>query len=250
MRRSSSASSSPPSSPRTSMSSTRFGRGPEAPGGGRHDHDSPDGLTPRQLYRIDRRRASWPASTPAVRGRIRPALAAAGIPIVRWNELDDAGAGHDARDVQRPDLSGAHSPGGRPGASVPAHLQPVAEPRGPGPRPGQSAAPRADQGSAPPAAIHVRRGQWSRPGVGAAGGRHRRQPGQPVPRHGHCRVMVVPGHPSFRISRSTTTKPKTCWRRSRKSCGERFSRAVRLEVEEGMPDHVIALLTRSSRSLG
>ena len=116
--------------------------------------------------------------------------------------------------------------------------------------PGEPTAPvRADQGSAAPAAIHVRRGQWARPlwvleDVIAAN-LDSLFPG-----------MVIAESWSFRVTRHSDLEIDddeaedllaTIEEELRR---QRFSRAVRLEVEEGMPDHVIALLTRELRAPG
>ena len=64
------------------------------------------------------------------RARSGPALAEHGIEILRWKELSAAEQDEPARAVPRADLPGAHPAGGRPGAPVPVHLRPVAQPRG------------------------------------------------------------------------------------------------------------------------
>ena len=81
-------------------------------------------------------------------------------------------------------------------------------------------------------------------GMGAVGGRDCRQPGEPVPRNDHLESW------SFRVTRHSDLEIDDDEAEDLLEAIEeelrrqRFSRAVRLEVEEGMPDHVISLLTR------
>ena len=205
---------------------------------------SPDGLTAaQQLYRIDRRTQAGQPSRRLFADEIRPALAAAGIPIVRWNELDDA-AQATMRETFNDQIFPVLTPGGRPGHPFP-YISNLSL---------NLAVLVRDQASrrrlfarikVPPLLPRFMFVEGNGHGpVGAAGGRHRRQPGQPVPRHGHRRVMVVPGHPSFDLEIDDDEAEDLLATIEEELRRQRFSRAVRLEVEEGMPDHVIALLTR------
>ena len=118
---------------------------------------SADGLSPReQLARIAARsQAISEAQARVFLDHVRPELAEQGIRILRWDELARRPARPAVGLLLRAGLPGAHAAGGGPGAPVPLHLQPVAQPgrdraRPGGPhravRPGQGAQQRAAAG--------------------------------------------------------------------------------------------------------
>ncbi len=208
---------------------------------------SPDGLTAaQQLYRIDRR-ARKLASRHArlFAEEIRPALAAADVPIVRWNELDDA-----AQASLRETFNDQIFPVLTPLAVDPGHPFPYIS------------------NLSLNLAVLVR-DQASRRRLFA---RIKVPPLLPrfmfVEENGHGPAwvpledviaanldslfpgMVIAESWSFRVTRHSDLEIDddeaedllaTIEEELRR---QRFSRAVRLEVEAGMPDHVIALLTR------
>ena len=57
---------------------------------------------------------------------------AAGIVLSEWHSLEEDDRAYLVDVLPAPDLPGAHAPGHGPGPSVPVHLQPVAQPHGPG----------------------------------------------------------------------------------------------------------------------
>ena len=69
------------------------------------------------------------------RKEIAPALEDAGIRFATGTTSTDDDRSELGDGVRRPDLPGAHAARRRPRAPVPVHLEPVAEPRGHGPRP-------------------------------------------------------------------------------------------------------------------
>ena len=156
---------------------------------------SPDGLTAaQQLARIDRRVRKLAARHAALfTDEIRPALAEAGVPIVHWSDLDDAAQAtlRETFEVQ---------------------IFPVLTPLAVDPRTRSRtsrtcrstwrcwcATRRAAAGCSPGSRCRRScRASCSRRATGTAGlgaprGRDRRQPRQPVPRHGHRRVVEPSG---------------------------------------------------------
>ena len=105
-----------------------------------------------------------------------------------------------ARTVLRgPDLPRPHAAVRRPGAPVPLHLQPVAQPGDHGPRPGAGRAPlRPGQGAA--AAAPVREDD-RRHVLRAARAGHRRPPRPALPRDGDRAALPVPGDAQRRPQR-------------------------------------------------
>ena len=120
------------------------GRRPEGPGRRRPRASAPpDGRTPAAAAARDPRAgaASW-STAPGARSsstRSCPALAEAGIALLRLGRARRRRPQVPRRGVRGPDLPGAHAARRRPGPPVPVHLQPVAQPRGRGPRPGDAA---------------------------------------------------------------------------------------------------------------
>ena len=159
------------------------------------------------------------------RGR-PPGAGEEGITIVRWDELRRGRAGAAARDVPRAGLPGAHPAGRRPGAPVPLHLRPLAQPRRRAGQPqDRQRALRPGQGAAAAAPLHP--GRATRPPT-------RRWPtcttrGSSRSRTSSPRTWTSSspawrsastspsGSPATRTSRSRRTTPRTSsppWRRS------------------------------------
>ena len=163
-----------------------------------------------------------------------PALSAAGVQVLRWKELDRAQrerAEHVFREKIFPVLTPLAVDSGRPFpyiSNLSLNLAVLVR----DPTAGRMHFARI---KVPPlaAALRALRGGAL---LRAARGRDRGQPRPALPRHGDRRAPHVPRHAQRATSRSTTA-PTTCWRRSRRSsAGARFSPAVRLEVEQTMPD--------------
>ncbi|HET9497513.1 MAG TPA: RNA degradosome polyphosphate kinase [Candidatus Limnocylindria bacterium] len=208
---------------------------------------SPDGLTAaQQLARIDRRVRKLAARHAALfSNEIRPALADAGVPIVHWPELDEA-----AQTTLREIFQDQIFPVLTPLAVDPAHPFPYISNLSL-----NLAVLVRDQAS--------RRRLFARIKVPSLLPRFMYAEGNG---HGPAWVpledviaanldslfpgMVIAESWSFRVTRHSDLEIdddeaedllETIEEELRRL---RFSRAVRLEVEEGMPDHVIALLTR------
>ncbi len=208
---------------------------------------SPDGLTAaQQLHRIDRRVRKLAARHARLfADDIRPALAEAGVPIVRWSELDD-----DAQTTLRETFNDQIFPVLTPLAVDPGHPFPYISNLSL-----NLAVLVRDQAS--------RRRLFARIKVPPLLPRFMHVPGNG---HGPAWVpledviaanldslfpgMIIAESWSFRVTRHSDLEIdddeaedllETIEEELRR---QRFSRAVRLEVEEGMPDHVISLLTR------
>ena len=208
---------------------------------------SPDGLTAaQQLSRIDRRVRKLAARHAALfADEIRPALADAGVPIVHWSELDEA-----AQATLRETYQDQIFPVLTPLAVDPAHPFPYISNLSL-----NLAVLVRDQAS--------RRRLFARIKVPSLLPRFMYAEGNG---HGPAWVpledviaanldslfpgMVIAESWSFRVTRHSDLEIdddeaedllETIEEELRRL---RFSRAVRLEVEQGMPDHVIALLTR------
>ncbi len=175
---------------------------------------------------------------------LQPALAEAGIEILRWKELTDPEQAELPAAVPGPDLPGADPAGGRPVAPVPLHLQPVAQPGRDDRRPGH-------------------RGDAVRPGEGAAAAAPvpagRRPAGSSRWRTSSPRTwascssgMDVLEHHAFRITRirdleiDEDVTENLLQSLERELMRRRFEPAVRLEVEESMSADVLdQLVTRA-----
>jgi polyphosphate kinase len=208
---------------------------------------SPDGLTAaQQLHRIDRRvRKLASRHARLFADDIRPALAEAGVPIVRWNDLDDG-----AQTTLRETFNDQIFPVLTPLAVDPGHPFPYISNLSL-----NLAVLVRDQAS--------RRRLFARIKVPPLLPRFMHVPGNG---HGPAWVpledviaanleslfpgMIIAESWSFRVTRHSDLEIdddeaedllETIEEELRR---QRFSRAVRLEVEEGMPDHVISLLTR------
>ncbi len=208
---------------------------------------SPDGLTAaQQLSRIDRRVRKLAARHARLfADDIRPGLAAAGVPIVRWNELDET-----AQNALRETFNDQIFPVLTPLAVDPGHPFPYISNLSL-----NLAVLVRDQAS--------RRRLFARIKVPPLLPRFMFVEGNG---HGPAWVpledviaanldslfpgMVVAESWTFRVTRHSDLEIdddeaedllETIEEELRR---QRFSRAVRLEVEEGMPDHVISLLTR------
>ena len=79
-----------------------------------------------------------------------PRSPSSGIRLVAWSELDDDERAHLAARLRGADLPGADAARGRPGAPVPVHLEPLAEPRGRGARSRHAASSRFARVKVPP----------------------------------------------------------------------------------------------------
>ena len=115
-----------------------------------------DRLTPReQLELIAERTADLVARHAACFvDEVLPKLAAEGIELVRWADLDAAERERLRTLLPGADLPGADAAGRRPGAPVPVHLRPVAQPGRRGARPGRRpGAVRPGQGAQQRAAV-------------------------------------------------------------------------------------------------
>ncbi len=208
---------------------------------------SPDGLTAaQQLNRIDRRvRKLASRHARLFADDIRPALADAGVPIVRWSELDDK-----SQTTLRETFNDQIFPVLTPLAVDPGHPFPYISNLSL-----NLAVLVRDQAS--------RRRLFARIKVPPLLPRFMH-----VPSNGHSEAwvpledliaanldslfpgMIIAESWSFRVTRHSDLEIdddeaedllETIEEELRR---QRFSRAVRLEVEEGMPDHVISLLTR------
>ena len=208
---------------------------------------SADGLTAaQQLNRIDRRVRKLAAKHARLfADDIRPALAAADVPIVRWNELNDK-----SQTTLRETFNDQIFPVLTPLAVDPGHPFPYISNLSL-----NLAVLVRDQAS--------RRRLFARIKVPPLLPRFMHVPGNG---HGPAWVpledviaanleslfpgMIIAESWSFRVTRHSDLEIdddeaedllETIEEELRR---QRFSRAVRLEVEEGMPDHVISLLTR------
>ena len=185
---------------------------------------------------------------------MRPALVDEGIVIVRWDQLAEERAGRPARHVPRGGVPGAHAAGRRPGAPVPVHLRPLAEPRGRAGQPqDRQRALRPRQGAAAAAPLHP----GDRPGRATP-----RSPTSTTPASSRSRTSsprtstssspgwrsastTCSGSPATRTSRSRRTTPRTSSTALEKELTRRrFGPPVRLEVADDMDDHVLDLLIR------
>ena len=158
---------------------------------------SPDGMTvEEQLSEIQRRAIDLTARQMRAFQAIVEGLGEVGL---RFSNYDLARPRRSG--ARRCGLRGAHLPGphparGRPGAPVPVHQRPLAEPgrrRRSAAR--QRAADRSGQGPAAAAAIRRHAGRRAfRPG----GAGHRSPPRPAVPGHAGRRAVPLPGHPQRR----------------------------------------------------
>ena len=96
------------------------------------DTTSPDGATPREqldAIRVRVHELTFRANE-IFATKIKARLALDGDPDRRLGRAQARSAARAARGLRVPDLPGADAAGGRPGAPVPVHLEPLAQPRG------------------------------------------------------------------------------------------------------------------------
>ena len=245
----------------------RAGRGPQPAAAGARQVPGDLREQPRRVLHGPRRRAEAPRRgrpAGAQRGRPHPARAAGahlradagpgrraregvprrGVPGARQGGhpdqpvvVADRRAARDALDLLHRDrLPGADPAGGRPGAPVPLHLRPLAQPGRDRPRPrGPHRAVRAGEGAQqrPAPGPGRPRGPGRRVDhLPADRGPDRRAPVGAVHRHGGGRVSTPSGSRATRTWRSRRTATKTCCRRwsaswpaagSGRRCGSRSS---------------------------
>ena len=99
---------------------------------------SPDGLRPSEqldAVRVRIRRARRRARPTVFTKEVAPALEAEGIVFSDWTDLDDDDRKYLVEVFQARVFPVLTPLGGRPRAPVPVHLEPLAQPRGPGRRP-------------------------------------------------------------------------------------------------------------------
>ena len=154
---------------------------------------SPDGRTPAEQLEGIRGRAQELSTRAATvfATELLPALEKERIRIVRsFEALEPADRALPPAGVRRAHLPGADPALGGPRASVPVHLEPVAQPRGDGARPDDRRAQvRAGEGAAAAPAV---RPAPRRRAVRAARDRDRRAPRPAVPGHGARGASRVP----------------------------------------------------------
>ena len=86
---------------------------------------SASGLNPRDVLArsLEESHALMVQHAEAFTADVVPALAAEGISLLRWSDLDEEERGQPERDLPRARLPGADAAGGRPGPPVPVHLR-------------------------------------------------------------------------------------------------------------------------------
>ena len=162
---------------------------------------SPDGLDPAEQLRAhpERRSTSSCQRQAAIFTKdIAPALEEAGIRFADWDELDDADRAVARRGVRRARLPRAHPARGRPGAPVPLHLQPLAQPRRASSATRRRASDRFARVKVPPLLPALHRAARRR-AVRAARAGDRGAPRLAVPGDGHRRAAPVPRDPRRRL---------------------------------------------------
>ena len=189
------------------------------------------------------RRAAAAPRARASATRCVPALEGHGIELVRWEDLDGRRARPHGAGLRRPDLPGADPARRRPGAPVPVHLRPVAQPRRRGAQPGhRRRALRPGQGPADPAPLRTRVSADSAfVPLEDVIAEHLDQlfPG-----------MEVLEHHAFRVTRNEDVEVEEDEAENllqaleRELLRRRFGPPVRLEVEETIDPHVLDLLVR------
>ena len=123
-------------------------------------------------------------------------LAQHGVQLVDWSSLDAARPPSADRGVRAAHVPGAHAAGGRPGAPVPVHLQPGAQPGGDGQRPRHRRAPlRPGEGAQ---RVPAPGGAARRQAVRAGRADHRRPAAHAVRGHGGGGARRLPRHPQRR----------------------------------------------------
>ena len=154
------------------------------------------------------------------RTRSHPRCSTPASSIVHWDDLPAVEQERLHGFFRRPGVPGPDAARGRPGAPVPLHLGPVAQPRRDPAQPRDGArALRPGEGAAAAAAVH-RRGRRRAPPVAVrpARGRHRGRTWTSSSRAWRCWSTTPSGSPATRTSRSRRTTPRTSCRRWRRSC--------------------------------
>ena len=155
-----------------------------------------------------------------------PQLAAAGVHIHDFDELDEDPAHGRRRLLQPQRLPRAHAAGLRPRPAVPAHLQPEPQPGRPAARRERPAALRPRQGALDAAASRARAAAQGPAGGGQdaplrlrlARAAHRRQPRRALPGHDDRRASTPSGSRATPRWPSRSSRPTTCSRPSKRAC--------------------------------